>query len=76
MCCISLYCIELYCIVLYCHILQLVLIGMDKLARMDEYENIKVSYLVGGKAAAPEEGRKGNIIKDISQVVAGEFPLL
>ena len=56
--------------------MQLVLTGMDKLAQLDEYENIKVAYLVGGKAAAPEEGRKGNIIKDISQVVSGEFHLL
>ncbi len=79
--CIVLYCIVWYCIVLlsqrsapyvlYC-ILQLVLAGMDKLAHMKGYEDIRVTYLVGGKAVKPEAGRKGNKIINHSQVTSGE----
>ncbi len=61
----------------YC-ILQLILAGLDKLAQMKGYENIRVSYLVGGRAAQPDLGTIGvraKLVTPDTQIIPGKCAL-
>ena len=56
-------------------ILQLILAGMDKIAHMKGYQDIRVSYLVGGRAIPPAEGRKGDLITPDTLIMPGVYAL-